>query len=212
MDEKWSVSNIQIESTEAPFTDPLVGVPAFRVVQAADAMGLYTPATALRVLNLPSFREVVRSVQKAGIGGVARLIIGTDAGPREVRQAAETLRDALEQSPFPETEWKSVTAVLGADKVASLVGVSPSSLGRYQAGERTTPLDVAERLHFLALVVGDLAGAYNELGIRRWFDRRRTALDGKSPSELLRGRWDPDVPGARRVRGLAQSLTASPAT
>ena len=35
---------------------------------------------------------------------------------------------------------------------------------------------IAGRLHFLATVVGDLAGAYNEIGIRRWFERRGAAI------------------------------------
>jgi hypothetical protein len=37
---------------------------------------------------------------------------------------------------------------------------------------------VAERLHWLAMVVADLAGSYNALGIRRWFERPRALLGG----------------------------------
>lgn len=83
---------------------------------------------------------------------------------------------------------------------------------RYERGDRRTPDEVAARLHFLALVVGDLAGAYNEIGIRRWFDRKRSALDGHSPAELLAGAWQPEHPAPRRVRELARALVTSPGT
>jgi hypothetical protein len=71
---------------------------------------------------------------------------------------------------------------------------------------------VAARLHFLANVVGDLAGAYNEMGIRRWFERPRTLLGGRSPAQLLTDGWTPEDPRAKKVRDLARSLTGSPAT
>jgi hypothetical protein len=71
---------------------------------------------------------------------------------------------------------------------------------------------VAARLHFLALVVGDLAGSYNDVGIRRWFHRKRTLLDGRSPASLLKGEWDPDEEGPARVRQLARDLVSLSAT
>ena len=83
---------------------------------------------------------------------------------------------------------------------------------RYARAIRNTPDEVAARLHWLALVVGDLAGGYNEIGIRQWFTRKRTQLDGRTPEQLLTGQWKPDDPGPRRVRSLAHSLTGSPVT
>jgi hypothetical protein len=71
---------------------------------------------------------------------------------------------------------------------------------------------VAARLHFLALVVGDLAGSYNEVGIRRWFERPRSLLGGEPPAKRLEGDWDPDDEGPARVRALAAALLSSPAT
>ena len=68
------------------------------------------------------------------------------------------------------------------------------------------------RLQFLALVVGDLAGAYNEFGIRRWFERPRKLLGNRSPAQLLDGAWQPEAPGPRRVRRLAAALVLSSAT
>jgi len=84
-------------------------------------------------------------------------------------------------------------------------------LRRHAAGERATPQRLAERLHWPAAVVGDLAGAYNEFGIRRWFDRPRTQLDGHSPRRLLGADWQVDGEPARRVRALAATLSGAQA-
>jgi hypothetical protein len=96
--------------------------------------------------------------------------------------------------------------------LATLLHISASSLKRYEHGERTTPDAVAARLHFLALVVGDLAGSYNDIGIRRWFQRKRTLLDNRAPAAILAADWDPDDEGPMRVRALARSLTTLSAT
>jgi len=100
----------------------------------------------------------------------------------------------------------------GAETLARLVGVTASSARRYLAGTRPIPDTVAVRLHFLALVVADLAGAYNDIGVRRWFERPRKRLGGSSPAQLLAEDWSPDDDGPRRLRELAASLASSPAT
>ena len=124
----------------------------------------------------------------------------------------EEMQGALGESPMPATEWPALQEVLGAELLATLVGTSASSVRRYLAGARATPDAVAVRLHFLALVVADLAGAYNDIGIRRWFGRARKRLGGSSPAHLLRGDWWPDDDGPNGVRELAASLAGSPVT
>jgi hypothetical protein len=112
----------------------------------------------------------------------------------------------------PEHEWPKLEAVLGLDLLSRLIGISESSARRYINRERKTPTLVATRLHFLALLVADLSGAYNELGVRAWFARRRTLLAGKAPVDLLMDDWQPEDEGPARVRELAEALTGSPAT
>jgi hypothetical protein len=148
----------------------------------------------------------------AGIGIRAAERVLQSASAEDVMRGLHELSVALEESPLPKTEWPRLLAVLGRDLLAALTRTSPSSVARYARAERETPDAVAARLHLLALIVGDLAGAYNDIGIRRWFERKRTALDGRSPAQILGGNWDPDADGPRRVRELARSLTASPAT
>lgn len=107
---------------------------------------------------------------------------------------------------------EALADVLGLERLARLLAISASSLRRYAAGERPTPDDVAVRLHFLAKVVGDLLGAYNEVDMCRWFDRPRSLLGDRSPAEVLSGSWDPEGDGPAKVREVARSLVVPSAT
>lgn len=102
--------------------------------------------------------------------------------------------------------------MLGEPLLAALVGVSRSSLRRYAAGRRATPDAVAGRLHHVALVVGNLAGSSNDYGTRRWFERKRSQLGGRSPRGLLKGTWSPDAAGPGKVMALSALLLDAPAT
>lgn len=121
----------------------------------------------------------------------------------------EKVNDALDESPSPATEWGALRQTLGDTLLAALVGISDASLRRYAGGQRETPQKVAERLHWLALVVGDLAGSYNAFGIRRWFDRPRQQLAGRSPRAALGAEWSVDDARAAQVKSLAQALVGA---
>ena len=124
----------------------------------------------------------------------------------------EKINEALDQSPAPAHEWRALQGVLGVDLLTRLLGISQSSARRYISGNRSTPDAIAARLHFLAFVVGDLAGAYNDIGVRRWFDRPRERLGGNTPAQALGDGWSPGDDGPLRVRELARALASSPAT
>ena len=124
-------------------------------------------------------------------------------------QKVRDLSEALSQSPAPATEWSSMRQTLGDDPLAELVDISLASLRRYAGGERATPQPVAERLHWIAMVAADLAGSYNEFGIRRWFERPRQRLNGKSPRQLLKANWTPDSPEALKIKELSAALVGA---
>jgi hypothetical protein len=201
---------IQIESAKAPFAIPRVAFQAITVVGRADAMGLLPQDERIETLDFPSFRKVFRYIQRAGIGRTLQFELEDD--PSEMERALQNLNVALEESPSPDFEWTRMIEVLGFDLLSRLLGISASSVRRYSGSSRTTPDEDAGRLHFLSLAVGDLNGAYNEIGVRQWFDRSRAQLAGKSPSDLLKDRWRPEQPGPLQVRDLARALLASPAT
>jgi hypothetical protein len=120
--------------------------------------------------------------------------------------------EALDASPIPGGEWRPAREVLGDELLARLVGgISPSSLRRYAAGARETPDDVAWRLHVVARLLASLLGSYNDYGVRRWFERRRTALDGKAPAEVLQAADDEGDEHLRRVLALADDLVGAAA-
>lgn len=68
---------------------------------------------------------------------------------------------------------------------------------------------VTARLAFIAAVLDDLAGAYDEAGQLAWWHRRRTALGGRSPLRVLTGDVDPKAEPATTVAALARALRGS---
>ena len=184
----------------------------FEAVRRAEAMGIVDAGT-LRA-DAPAIRQLATKVRRAGIAASAADILNNVEAPSsdDIAQILEVIIAALDASPAPAYEWKGLTRVFQPEDLAELLQVSLSSLKRYQSGERETPDAIAARLHFLALVVGDLAGSYNDMGIRRWFQRKRTQLDGRAPAALLTHNWDPDDEGPVRVRALARNLVTLSAT
>jgi transcriptional regulator with XRE-family HTH domain len=172
----------------------------------AEAMGIVDPGDSS--VSPSAIRQLASRVRRAGIATSAADMVNNVEVPsnRELAQVLEMLIAALDASPVPRHEWKGLARVFPAEELAGLLDISLSSLKRYQSGERDTPDPIAARLHFLALVVGDLAGSYNEAGIRRWFQRKRTQLDDRTPASFLKRDWDPDDQGPLRVRELARSL------
>jgi hypothetical protein len=190
----------------------------FEAARRAEAMGLMEPELPLRD-EASALRLLATRVRGAGIAAAAaEQLSSIGLNNVEAPDAAaiasllEMVIAALEASPVPKFEWTGLGRVFSSEELASLINVSVSSLKRYVAGERDTPDPVAARLHHVALLVGDLAGSYNEIGIRRWLQRKRTRLDGRAPAALLKGNWDPDEDGPKRVRQLASELVSFSAT
>lgn len=174
----------------------------------AEAMGLVEPEAG--PLEPTDLTRLLRRVREAGIAREPALRFDNIELPStdEADALLRFLITALEASPVPRFEWPAVSRALEADQLAGLLNISVTSLRRYLSGERETPDEVAARLHHVALIVGDLSGAYNDVGVRRWFDRTRTALEGRTPTAVLSGNWNPDDPAPQHVRELARSLVA----
>ena len=202
---------LQIQSHEEPFNDPEVAYTAIRALTRADAMGLLSqPVTRL---DDSAIRELWAGMVEAGIGQAFREeLTWTAYDSSRLSSVLEKTIEALEQSPVPNREWRAIREVLGLNLLTPLLGVSQPSARRYLSGVRRTPDPVAARLHFLALLVGDLAGTYNDIGVRRWFERPRARLDGDTPAQALGADWSPEDDGPQRVRSLARALATFPAT
>jgi hypothetical protein len=207
-----SVTRLQIRSVRAPLDDPETAEAAVDVLKAMEAMGLL--ADDVDELTLDVVRSVATRAAEVGVGESAAASLRSTASrsPDRAAAALRELQRALEGSPLPAFEWPAMIELFGADRLADLVGVSVASLRRYAADQRPTPDVVAARLHLIARTVAELRGAYSEVGVRRWFERTRSLLGGRSPDSLLSGEWDPDGGDAERVLALARALTASPTT
>lgn len=204
--------NLHIQSVRSPFDEPKLASVAIGALSRADAMGLLSqPVTCL---DESAIQGLGTGMAEAGIGHtlLSELHRRPCSDPARLTSLLEKINEALEQSPAPAYEWRTLQRVLGVELLASLLRISESSARRYLSGSRSTPDAIAARLHFLAFVVGDLAGAYNDIGVRRWFERWRTRLDGNTPAEALGDPWSPEDEGPRRVRDLSRALLSSPAT
>jgi transcriptional regulator with XRE-family HTH domain len=207
----WSMSKLQIRSIEPPLDDPETTDAAIDVLKSMEAMGLLPDD--VDELTLEVIRAVATRAAEVGIGeAAAASLYRAPRPPGHVAAALRELGLALEGSPMPAFEWPAMLDLFSAERLAELLGVSVASLRRYAKDERPTPDVVAARLHLLARIVAELRGAYSEVGVRRWFERPRTALRGRAPGALLTRTWDPDGADAERLLALARALTASPAT
>jgi hypothetical protein len=96
----------------------------------------------------------------------------------------------------------------GTAATAALLDVPTAELRAYREGTCAVPALVAGRISYLVLVTDQLVGAYNAMGLRRWWQRPRVALDGRSPRAALGGDWDPAGPAAEAILALARGLNA----
>jgi hypothetical protein len=208
------MSEIRISSVREPLTNPYLARAAVETLGRAAAMGLLPEDQVIETLDLASLRDLARHVGAVGVApaAVAQLAGWKRGDARRLGSLLEAVSQALAESPVPEREWGELLRVLGEPLLARLTGVSSSSLRRYVAGSRRTPDEVALRLHHVALIVGHLAGSYNEYGIRRWFERRRSTLKGQAPADLLAGEWSPEARGPAEVLVLAAQLVGAGAT
>lgn len=209
---------IQINPESAPSVNHRLHERLLTLLTRASAMGVLAGA-AVTQIDAQAVQRVLSALHKQGLIGAAPVALAPllKQGPAALDAAtAERMADSVEQlvavlddSPAPGSEWAPMRAVFGDEVLGDLLGIAPASLRRYAATERATPQATAERLHWLAMVVSDLAGSYNDFGMRRWFERPRTQLGGKSPRALLGARWTPDTKPAQQVRALAAALSGA---
>jgi len=211
---------IQIHPDSVPSANRRLHERLLTLLARASAMGVLAGATITQI-DAQALQRVLTALHKQGLIGAAPVVLAPllKKGPALLDAAtAERMADSVEQlvavldeSPAPASEWAPMRAVFGDEVLGDLLGIAPASLRRYASAERATPQATAERLHWLAMVVSDLAGSYNDFGMRRWFERPRTQLGGKSPRALLGARWTPDAKAAQQVRALAAVLSGAQA-
>jgi len=200
------MADIRITSIAVPLDRPPLANLAMQLVRRAAALGLL-PDKPIRQLDMPLVRSIAREASEHGIGqDVSVALLSKRIATTRLEGLIGQLDRSLEGSSVPAREARELLGVFDRDGLAEQLGTSQVSLGRYLTGARPWPDDIAARLHWLAMVVGDLRGGYNDYGVRRWFDRARPQLGGRSPRRVLGTGWKPDSRAAERVRELAASL------
>jgi hypothetical protein len=194
----------RIASVIDPLAHPDLAWRALDITRRAEAMGLLADETE-SATDPERFHTALRNLASHGIGADA---LALAEGGVLAAGTLDRVREALEDSPIPDLELRQLQRLFGWDELAGMLHASVGSLRRYAASQRETPDGIAGRAHWLAGVVGDLRGAYNDAGVRRWFGRPRTALGDRRPADVLANPWEPDDPDVQRVRGLAAWLAA----
>jgi len=211
--------NLHISSVEPAFQSAQLLMGRTELMSRVVAMGLLHGKPIER-LDADAIGRVLDALQAGRLLGTQRarfvaMLRPNARKPESIVEASRAVRQliaVLDESPVPRTEWPAMRRIFGDEALTGLLDISLSSLKRYAGEERATPPVIAERLHWVAMVVADLAGSYNEFGIRRWFERQRRQLDGRSPRKTLGPQWSPGSPAAQRVRSLAASLAGAGAT
>lgn len=212
------MSELQIASIEPPLLESgEAAALALALVARAQTMGFLPEREGHRVeLNRDFLNELAELLRRQGVAAVAtgslqRAIRVEPLDDADITAALRATLEAVDASPRPNAEWTPTRVVVGDELLARLLRISVSSLRRYSSGERRTPDEVAWRLHLVARLLAALAGSYNDYGIRRWFERGRSALDGATPAELLEQADREDDERLQRVIGLADELTGAAA-
>jgi hypothetical protein len=208
--------SIRIESIEEPLLESRPSLALWlRLLARAEAMGFLSQELAEPIdLDRRTLRAFLQTLMEQNVALAQATLLfqavsRSQVDHEEVESALKATISAIDASPRPEGEWQPAREVLGDELLAQLVSVSPASLRRYASGARKTPDDAAWRLHVVARLLAALSGSYNDYGIRRWFVRPRTALDGVTPAEVLREAETEDDPRLRKVVALAEQLTGS---
>ena len=202
--------DVRIESVAEPLArSPRAVSLAFGLLARAQVMGLL-PEDIEQPMRLDAglLARIADEFEAAGVAthAAARLRLEEP----QLEEALEATLEALDASPQPEGEWEPARELLGDDLLGRILGgVSSSSIRRYATGLRETPDDVAWRLHAVARILASLIGSYNDYGIRRWFERRRSALGGKTPAQMLARARDEDDLGLAKVLDLAGALVGA---
>lgn len=204
-------------SEENPVFQQEVLPVALRALYRGEAMGFKVDRR--EPVSEQHFELFIEELGKEGIANtyvtfLSDVMAGRETDSSSAREAFQRIYDILEHNPAPKREWQSLLGFFGAEQLARLLGVSETSVHRYSRGERQAPPEVISRLHWLAIVIGHLSGSYNEFGVRRWFQRPRAQLDGKSPQQVLlaEGDWSPDGEAAALVEELAKGSLGMIAT
>ena len=109
---------MQFETSSVASVSPDVRRLTFEAYRRAEAMGLVEPISSMEDFDVSGARKVLRSVKDAGIARSSVLELetadhahGESASGPEIADLMRAVIAALEASPAPNSEWRSVVRV-----------------------------------------------------------------------------------------------------
>ena len=201
------MTRLRFRSAEPPLDSSTTALKAGRLLAHLEAMGLLQGEGEISRLTVAILESALESAVNSGIPVDVAEYTRSLADERGLSSFLDKAEAIVEENPVP-TELPSVEAWLGPELSCEVVGVSRTSLNRYLKNARGLPDDVSWRAHLSCLLIGDLAGSYNEIGMRRWFVRPRGELDGLTPVDWLQKTRRADD-GFEKLRSLTSPLVSA---
>ena len=107
-----------------------------------------------------------------------------------------------------ENRLELLAGYLGFNLLTHLLSVSHTRLLEFFHTPEFLGRDVNRRIDFIYRIVRVLLGAYNGDGVKAWFVRPRTQLQGRRPVDAFVRGWKITDPGPQAVIALARSINA----
>jgi uncharacterized protein (DUF2384 family) len=205
-----NMTEIYIEAVEEPFLhSPRLTRLAFGLVARAQVMSCLPDGVHGVVhLDRPLLEGVRTCFRTAGIATMPAVGL-PDTDDQELEHALDETLAAVDASPHPAGEWAPARDLLDDALLARILGISESSLRRYASGARETPDQIAWRLHVVARMLASLLGSYNAYGVRRWFERPRAMLEGRTPAQVIMSAEHEEDPALGVVFELSDALVGA---
>src|SRR3989337_2584410 len=131
---------IRNRASSAPVAPVAEAEDAVHVMRLVEAMGLIEPYGPVEGVGTEPLRRVAEAAAAYGIGrDLARVIVDPRSTDGQRHRALGLLRAALEESPAPRPEARSLLQLFGPDRLAQLAGASAIRPCRYPARVRRAP-------------------------------------------------------------------------
>lgn len=110
------------------------------------------------------------------------------------------------------TYLRVVIRCLGVELFCRHLGIVYAEMLRVGIVNYNFSAQQKKKIKFLYEAVDVLQGGYNYDGIKKWFSKKRKALDGKSPDDILNNGWAPTDELPQKILALAKNLRDGNAT
>ncbi len=192
---------------------PLISFLAINITVKAKTLQLVDADLDTLNLDVADFTRVLQRLNSVGLRTEIPFEVIFEFSPEKIEDELMRLRAAVENTPLPYQDLTALLKIFDLSELGVLLEVETPELKKVlEKATVSLSKDAQMRAHFLAMIVADLSGSYTNFGIKKWFSRKRSKLQDRSPFELLERNWKPDDERVLQIRKLAESLVGMGAT